>query len=519
MVRERRAQGPELTVYSPRYSCDWLARREMLTPDRPALIEATGARRTLTWRELNRSTNRTANWLQTTLGVRRGDRVAIVAKNSVFYLELWFACGKLGAVLQTLNWRLTPSELGALLAAAPPKVLVHGASEADAVAAIRKDLRVTEHVLLVDEAAQARDGSTDAPPPAVDLGPEDPWVICYTGGSTGVPKGAVLTHGSVMANAVNTVTSWGLTQDDVAILNAPLFHVGGLNVLTTPLVLVGGTSIVCEAFDAGQVLDLVSHAGVTAFFGVPTMFLALLEHPSWKTADFTRVKLVISGGAPCPAPIFEAFWARGIDFKTGYGLTEAGPNNFWLPPALVREKAGSVGFPLMLVEAKIVDESGAECAADVAGELLLRGPHLFAGYDQRPDETARALEGGWLHTGDLARRDADGCHFIVGRSKDLIISGGENVYPAEVEGILAQHPDVAEATLVGVPDPKWGEVGRAIVVARAGSNLDADTLLAFARERLARYKVPKDVRFVDALPRTAAGKIDKPLLRRTHGEA
>ena len=248
------------------------------------------------------------------------------------------------------------------------------------------------------------------------------------------------------------------------------------------------------------------------------MFLALLAHPRWASTDFSRVKLVISGGAPCPAPIFEAFWARGVDFKTGYGLTEAGPNNFWLPRELVRSKAGSVGFPLMLVEAKIVDDAGRECDPDVAGELLLRGPHVFAGYDGRPEETARALEGGWLHTGDLARRDADGCHFIVGRSKDLIISGGENIYPAEVEGVLAQHPDVAEAAVIGMPDPKWGEVGRAIVVARSGSRLDAEGLLGFARERLARFKIPKDVRFVDALPRTAAGKIDKPLLRRAHGD-
>jgi fatty-acyl-CoA synthase len=497
-------------------ACDLLARREMLTPDKRALVTAVDGR-AITYRELNRSANRTAHWLRS-LGVGRGDRVAIVAKNSVFYLELWFACGKLGAVLQTLNWRLTPAELGALLAPAPPKVLVYGADQSEQVRAVAKEGRVAEHVLLVEDAARARDASTSAPPPPIDLGPEAPWVICYTGGSTGVPKGAVLTHGSVMANAVSTVTSWGLTGDDVAILNAPLFHVGGLNVLTTPLILVGGTSIVCEAFDAGQVFELVATAGVTAFFGVPTMFLALLEHPRWASADFSRVKLVISGGAPCPAPIFEAFWARGVDFKTGYGLTEAGPNNFWLPPELVRAKAGSVGFPLMLVEAKIVDDAGHECDSDVAGELLLRGPHLFAGYDGQPDETARALEGGWLHTGDLARRDADGCHFIVGRSKDLIISGGENIYPAEVEGVLAQHPDVAEAAVIGVPDPKWGEVGRAIVVARSGRRLDAESLLGFARERLARFKIPKDARFVDALPRTAAGKIDKPLLRRTHGD-
>ncbi len=497
----------------------------MLTPDKVALVDAVSGRRSpITYREWNRAANRTARWMSERLGVKRGDRVAILAKNRVEYLDLLFACGKLGVVLQTLNWRLTQRELSPLLSASPPAALFYGAAVEDPVRALMSEGASWSWVSL-DGAAPGtlsfseRDSVSSALPPAAEVGPDDPWIVCYTGGSTGVPKGAVLTHGSVMANAVNTVSSWGLDSRDVAILNAPLFHVGGLGVLTTPLVLVGGTSIVCEAFDAGQVFELVREAGVTAFFGVPTMFLALLQHPGWAGSDLSGLKLVISGGAPCPEPILQAFWARGVDMKTGYGLTEAGPNNFWLPPGLVRDKPGSVGYPLFMVDARIAGPEGRECRELETGELLLRGPHVFAGYWERPEETARALEDGWLHTGDLARQDPEGCFWIVGRLKDLIISGGENVYPAEVEGVLLSHPAVAEATLIGVPDPRWGEVGRALVVQRPGSPVSAEELLSFCRERLARYKVPRDLRFLEALPRTAAGKIDKPALRAEHGAA
>jgi fatty-acyl-CoA synthase len=502
--------------------CDWLGRRAALSPDKIALVDVTrGRREPITYRAWDRQVNRTARWLRDALGVRRGDRVAVLAKNSVAYLDLLFACGKLGAVLQTLNWRLTPAELRALLAPAPPALLAYGSSTREQVLALEAAGLSLPTVALDGDGdgerpLAQRDRSSDEPVEA-EVRAEDPWIICYTGGSTGVPKGAVLTHGSVLANAVNTVAGWGLTPDDVAILNAPLFHVGGLNVLTTPLVLVGGTSLVCEAFDPGQVFELISREGVTAFFGVPTMFLALLQHPGWVESNLDRVKLVISGGAPCPEAILQAFWGRGVALKTGYGLTEAGPNNFGMPAALVKEKPGSVGFPLFLVEAR-VEAEGRGCGVDEVGELLLRGPHLFGGYWGRPEETAKALEGGWLRTGDLVRRDGDGCYWIVGRSKDLIISGGENVYPAEVEGVLMDHPAVAEAAVIGVPDERWGEVGRALVVRRAGQAVDEGELLDFCRGRLARYKVPKDLRWLEALPRTAAGKIDKPALRGAHGE-
>jgi fatty-acyl-CoA synthase len=501
------------------YIGDWLARREMLTPNKAALIDAQNGSRAITYREWNRAANRTANFLREGLGVQKGDRVAVLAMNCVEYLDVWFACGKLGAILQTLNWRLTPGELAGLIDDATPSVLMYGPDFAAQAEVLRAQFTSTPFIALDSNFQSLISKSPGSPPPEVELDWDDPWVICYTGGTTGLPKGAVLTHRSIAANSVNTVMSWGLTPDDVAILNAPLFHTGGLNVFTAPLVHLGGASIVCRAFDADQVFDLIRDGGATLFFGVPTMFVALQQHPRWVEADFSRLKIVISGGAPCPLPVFEKFWARGVDFKTGYGLTEAGPNNFWLPPEDVRRKPGAVGFPLFHVDVKIVEAGGgAECGPDAVGELLIRGPHVCGGYWNRPDETAKAIVDGWLSTGDLARRDSEGYYYIVGRSKDMFISGGENVYPAEIESVLHAHPAVAEAAVIGVPHDKWGEVGRAIVVLKAGGRATESELLDFVRARLAGYKVPKSIAFVNELPKTGAGKVDKKLLGEKFGK-
>ena len=507
-------------AYVPRsmpLTSDWLGRRARLSPDARAILDATDGERLLDYAAWDRQVCRTARLLQA-LGVGPGDRVAVLARNGLAFLDLWLACGKLGAVLQPFNWRLTPAELQDLLHDGDPAVLAFGPDFADTARALRTPAR---RLALGpggpgDVALAERDLCAADPLPDLPITDDTPWVLCYTGGTTGRAKAAVLTHGSIAWNALGTAASWGLRPDDLAILNAPLFHTGGLNVFTAPLLAIGGASIVCREFSPDQVYDLLERHPVSLFFGVPTMFLALQEHPRFATAPLHRLRIVISGGAPCPEPIFRRFHERGCThFKTGYGLTEAGPNNFWLPDALAATRPGAVGWPLMHVEAELVDEHDRPCPPGHVGELRLRGPHLCAGYWQRPDATAAAFAGGWLRTGDLARRDDDGCYTIVGRAKDMLISGGENVYPAEVEAVLMAHPQVAEAALIGVPDPRWGEVGRAIVVARGP--LAPDDLLEFARGRLARYKVPKSVVLVDALPRTAAGKLDKRALVARHG--
>lgn len=504
------------------YVTDYLQKRADMTPGRVAL-ECTLSGRSITYAEWNAQANQVGNWLRD-LGVRAGDRVAVYAGNSVEYLDVWMACGKIGAVLQNLNWRLAVDELEGLLRDAGPRVLIYSAAFAEQVNRLRTRLPDVWHWVAFDAPAGPDDLTfADAYdyPAALnsrpDLTMDSPWVICYTGGTTGLPKGAILTHGNMTWNSVNTVMSWGLDSQDCAILNSPLFHTGALNVFTLPLIHVGGKSIVCESFDVAQVFDLIEQRDVTLFFGVPTMFTLMQQHPGWETADFSRLKIVISGGAPCPMPVFERFWARGVDFKTGYGLTEAGPNTFVLPPEDVRRKPGAVGKPLFHIDVKAVDADGYECPPGVAGELIIRGPHVTPGYWNNPEATAQAIVDGWLHTGDLAIRDDEGYYTIVGRLKDMIISGGENIYPAEVESVMHAHPAVAEAALIGVPDDTWGEVGRAIVVVTAGHTLSEGDLLAFVRDRLARYKVPKSVVFVEALPKTGPGKIDRQQLVARYG--
>ena len=492
---------------------DWLARRAELSPERLALIDPDAGER-VSYRQWHERASRAARALAAA-GVGRGDRVAVLAETSIPVLDLLFACARVGAVFQPLNLRLADPELAAILAHAGPRVLVCDDVHDDRGRALRGD--ATPMALGELAAGPARGALPDAA-----RAPDDPWVLCYTGGSTGRPRGVVQTHASITWNAINTAASWGLGQDDVAILNAPLYHAGGLHVFTTPLVHIGGASIVCRRFDPGQVLALVDAGdpAPTLLFGVPTMFLRLVEHPRFATTDLSRLRLVISGGAAAPGRLFDAFFARGVDLRSGYGLTEAGPNNFWLPAELARAKPGSVGWPLLHVEVELRGEDGrAVTTPGEVGELHLRGPHVMAGYLDDPEATAAAIDPhGWLATGDLARRDEDGACSIVGRRKEMFISGGENVYPAEVEDALCDHPSILEAAVVAVGDPVWGEVGVAWVAPRRGHEAPSSAELElFARRRLARYKVPRRFHVLAELPRTGAGKLDRQALSQRAG--
>lgn len=504
---------------------DWLQRRAQLSPDKVALIDATHGDQSITYGQWNQQTNQLANFFRDGLGVGKGDRVSIYAMNRVEYLDALFACNKLGAILHVINWRLHPRELERIVDDISPRALIYSGEFASQVDLLRPRLSAVQHLVGLDGVVMDRDRHWPTErdrwpatqPPPVELDWLDPWVICYTGGTTGLSKGAILHYRSITANSVNTIVSWGLRPDDVIPQYMPFFHTGGLNVLTTPLVHLGATNIVCATFEIDQLFDQVESLGVTFFFAVPTMFLTMIQHPRWASLDLSNVRLVMSGGGTCPSVVFEAFWDKGVEFKTGYGLTEAGPNTFWLPTQYVKTKIGSVGRPLFHVDVKLVDGSGQLVGDDEIGHLLIRGPHVFGGYWNQPEATAETVVDGWLHTGDLARRDRDGDYYIVGRLKDMIKSGGENIYPAEVEDLMHSHPAVAEAALIAVPHPKWGEVGRAIVVRKPGAALVADSLREWLRARTAHYKVPKSFVFVEALPKTPANKVDKGLLTEQYG--
>jgi fatty-acyl-CoA synthase len=494
---------------SPMLVGDWLAKRELLTPDKIALIDAaTGERRT--YRQWNARANAVAHLLRERLGVQKGDRVAVLAANAPEYLDLLFAVGKLGAILAPLNWRLTVRELEVILRDCTPAALFYDDAYAD-------NARQVSELLSIPLARLGEQSESSAPISTPDLTLEDPFLILYTSGTTGIPKGALLSHRMITWNCVNTEISWDLWGTDITPTFAPFFHSGGINVLTLPLVHKGGTIVLLRSSDPGAVLESIERERCTIVFAVPTVFQMMLEHPRFADTDLSSVRFCVTGGSSCPIPIIEGYFKRGLTFRQGYGLTEVGVNCFSLAPEDALRKAGSVGQPVFHSEARIVDDQGQEVGVDEVGELVLAGPHVCSGYWNRLEATAEAFQNGWWHTGDLARRDAEGYYYIVGRKKDMLISGGENIYPAEIEGLLATHPRIAEAAIIGVPDAKWGEVGRAVVVARPGETLTAEEVLAFCDGKLARYKIPKSVVFAPILPRNAMGKVIKAELREQFG--
>lgn len=506
--------GQRKIIPQSHYVTDWLDKRAKLTPERIALIDYSD-KSEITYADWNERVNRTANFLKS-LGVGKGDRVAVYASNRAEYLDLFWAAPKIGAMLQNLNWRLTVFELKGIIESGAPRVLIYSEDWREQLEELKPSFTTVEHIVAMTNPGPGeldfaeRDNMSAELCDTPELSLEDPWGIYYTGGTTGLPKGAVLTHGNVTWNSVNTIVSWGINSQHKAALQLPFFHIGGPNIFMAPLVHAGGTTILCSGFDADETFDLVEESGITHYVAVPTMFQMLQEHPRWEQADFSQLELVISGGAPCPLPVMQKFWDRGIDFKMGYGLTEASGNNFWLPPELVQKKTGSVGYPIFHIDMKIIHDDGSRCSAGEPGELLIRGPHIVAGYWKNPDATAETIRDGWLHTGDVAVCDEDGCYSILGRSKEMYISGGENVYPAEIESALLAHPLVTEAAVVGIPDKTWGEVGRAFLVVEDGF-LEED-LKVFLSERLARYKLPRSITVLDAMPLTAIGKLDKKLL-------
>lgn len=339
-------------------------------------------------------------------------------------------------------------------------------------------------------------------------------MILYTSGTTGVPKGAMLSHRMITWNAINTQISWGLRDSDITPTFAPFFHAGGLNVLTTPLYHLGGTIVLLRTSDPQAILRTIEREHCTIVFAVPTVFQMMMEHAEFATTNFASVRFCVTGGSSCPLSVIQGYAARGLEFRQGYGLTEVGVNCFSLAPEDATRKAGSVGHPIFHSRARIVDSEERDVAPGEVGELILAGPHVCSGYWKHPEATAEAYRGGWWHTGDLVRCDSEGYYYIVGRKKDMFISGGENVYPAEIKGVIATHPGVLEVAVIAQPDPRWGEVGLAIVVPREAGSLTGEEILAYCADKVARYKIPKVVYFTTALPRNAMGKVIKGKLVR-----
>ena len=505
------------------YIGDYLGRRAIYSPDSLAIVDAgkEPALR-LTYAKMNERANRLANWLRDEAGVRAGDRVAIFARDGVEHLDFFFACCKLGAIHTALNWRFHWRETADILQRTTPRVFVFSDEFRESVALLQQDghaasVRHYVHLEgdgvggsagLADILAQSK--ATAVSNEAVDQ--ETIAALIFTGGTTGLPKAAQISHRMIAWNTLNTIIH-DLRHDDVYLNVFPMFHTGGLFVYTLPNVILGGTTILVRQFDPVQVLRLFGEEAVTIFAAVPTMYQMLTQAENWAEADLSSLRFCTSGGAPLPVPLVQRYVAeKGIRFKQGFGMSEFGPGIFALAPEDAVAKAGSIGRPNFYVDARIVDDNNQPLPPGAVGELVLKGPSLSSGYYGDPQASAEVIDDeGWFHTGDLARHDEDWYFTIVDRKKDMFISGGENIYPAEIEKALYEHPAVHMCAVVGVPDPRWGEMGVACVVLKA--ECSAEALLAHLQGRLARYKVPKRVVFMESLPISGAGKIMKRELR------
>jgi fatty-acyl-CoA synthase len=462
---------------------------------------------------MHRRTGGTAALL-TELGVAAGDRVALLCRNRIEFFEVLFACARIGAILVPLNWRMPATELATLVADCGARCLLHGAEDAeDAHRLADRNLPLVD---LDDPGETGFAARRDAQQPLLGTGPrqaDETWYLLYTSGTTGMPKAVIQTFGMALANYVNISQGMGLRGNDTTLCYLPLFHSGGINLTALPTLFMGARLLITPGFDPERTVALIDEGRIDTFFGVPAVYQAISLNPRFEEIDLGSVRCWGCGGAPLPDSLFRRFAKRGATVLNGMGMTETGPTVFLMDPENARRKIGSVGKPQLLSAVRLVAD-GQDVPQGETGEIWFAGPGVTPGYFNRPEETAKALTmDGWLRSGDLGQQDEDGYYYVVGRLKDMYISGGENVYPAEVENQLAGHPDVLEAAVVGVPDERWGEVGCAYLLPRPGHSLPDDAALQrYLRERLAAYKVPRYFERLAEFPRTAAGKVQKHLL-------
>ncbi len=496
---------------------DWSAYHADVRPETVAIVDLhTG--RELTYGMLDERAICLASWLQQK-EVSKGDRVAILAPNGPEIFELEFAGGKIGSVTLPLNWRLTVPELEYILKDSTPKVLIYDV-KFEQQARDLKDRCGIPTLLQIDaddassEYEQAL-ASVNADLKTEDLELEDLAMIMYTSGTTGHPKGAMITHQMNFINCVNLGIPSQISPEAVQLVVLPLFHTGGLNCYANPILHAGGRVLLMRDFDPGEALRVIGDPalGVTHFFAVPAPYQFMMQHPDFAKTDLSRLKQAGVGGAPCAEVILKTWLERGVPLIQGWGMTETSPGGTGLDAADAMRKLGSAGKPLLHTEIKIVDDEGNVLPRGSVGELLIRGPNITPGYWNKPEATEKSFDGDWLKTGDAARLDEQGFVYIVDRWKDMYISGGENVYPAEVENVIYQLPQVAEAAIIGVPSDRWGETGKAVIVVKPGESLGEDEVISHCLANLAKFKVPQSVEFIEALPRNATGKVLKRELR------
>jgi fatty-acyl-CoA synthase len=498
----------------------WVTKREMISGDRLAIVDR---HLRFTYRELNRRCNRLANALRDS-GVRPGDRVCSLLQNGHTQLELIFAVAKLGAIFLPINFRLTVPEIEYIIQDSGARTFFYHDEFRHLAEGLQHGVHFDKMVYCGrsnscdDEGeyeaflAAASDAEINA-----NVHPDDVALLMYTSGTTGRPKGAMLTHANHTWNVIHTTQRLPIHAGTVALGVAPMFHIGGTSVTVLPTLFQGGTVVTLPAFDARAVLEATERERLTGLFCVPSMWQMIVEEMGKKEYDLSSVEFLMTGAAPTPLKILKFFQERGLAIYEGFGMTELAPLVAILDKWDCERKNGSVGYPAFFVDVRIIDDEGRNVPARTVGEVLCRGPNMLKGYWNKPEATAEALRGGWYHSGDLGYLDEEGFLYIVDRKKDMIISGGENVYPAELEQAIYRHPAVAEVAVIGIPHEKWQEVPAAIIVLKPGASMTENDLIEHCNQCLARFKVPKTAYFVPELPKSGAGKILKTELRKMYG--
>ena len=486
---------------------DWLSKWAIYSPHHIAIKEyETG--KTFTYSELNTAANQLANVLTTEHGIRNADRVAIIAENCAEYVILMSVAQKTGIIIVPLNYRLAVEEIDYLLQDAQPRMIIWETKFAHLVRETAAFEKIKHRIPLENLQAIYQDAPQETFP-SVEIDDNHPIFILYTSGTTGFPKGAIYSHGMLFWNSVNTAISLVINSESRTVNCMPPFHTGGLNVLLTPFLHRGGFVCLMKQFDAVAVLKLLESEEVTLFMAVPTMLKMMADDATFAAAEFPKLKYFIVGGESMPVPLIEKWATKNVPVRQGYGMTEVGPNLTSLHQDDAVRKKGSIGRANFYVQTKVVNEKGEEVAPNESGELLLKGPMVTPGYWQNESATTKAIKDGWFYTGDRVRQDEDGYFYVVDRIKNMFISGGENVYPAEVERVLIQHEAISEVVVVGVPHEKWGEVGKAFVVLKEGQAIDLDEIKSFCLHRLSKFKIPKHLEILTELPKNASGKIDR----------
>ena len=496
---------------------DWSAYHANVRPNKIAIRDLS-IKKELTYSELDIRSNKLAEWLQKN-GVGKGDRVAILSHNCAEFFELEFACAKIGAIELPLNWRLTKPELEYILNDSTPTVLIYDSAFLDISLELQKDCQIKASLQIDNEdplsqyesALRESNGNYEEVPTTHD----DLIMIMYTSGTTGHPKGAMINHRMQLYNCINLASPAFVSAETVQLVVLPLFHTGGMNCYANPVLHAGGELILIREFDPGLALSILGNSEykVSHFFAVPAPYQFMMNHPDFDKTDLSFLKIAGIGGAPCAEAILKTWSGRGVSMIQGWGMTETSPGGIGLDAADAERKLGSAGKPLMHTEVKVVDDDGNELPWGEVGELYIRGPNITPGYWNKPEATEDSFDGGWLKTGDAARFDDEGFVYIVDRWKDMYISGGENVYPAEVENVIYQLPQIAEAAVIGVPDERWGETGKVFISLKEGQSIEEKDIIEHCLKNLAKFKVPQSVEFIELLPRNATGKVLKRELR------